>query len=114
MKAKIIWGITPIDEEKNLPKFFEEETIEVKSIQQAKRKAKKLANQCQKIKEAYALYTRTWIYWKNWKKQSDNNQFYVESHDSTAITYKNREHFYKAFISISIEEKKGEKNELFS
>jgi len=112
MKVKVKWGITPVNKDQYLPeKIFGEEIIEVNSINHAKKRAKSLANSCDKIKDTYSNYTRTWIYWQNWQNQ-DKTTSKVLSYDKATIEYNNLDHEYTAFISISQVE--GSKNQQLS
>lgn len=67
MIIKIIWGITPTNQESHFPsKIFGEKVIESKSLVGAKKRAKSFTTRCDKLKNICRdNTTRTWIYWKD-------------------------------------------------
>lgn len=75
MKFIVRWGMTPKTPELGLSEeVCGDEVIEARSLLGAKRKAKSLANRCDKLSDAYSDYTRTWLYWSNWKNGMEGDE----------------------------------------
>ena len=72
MKFIVRWGITPKLPELGLSeKVLGNEVIEANTLLGAKRKAKSLANRCDKLSDAYSDYLRSWLYWSDWKNRTE-------------------------------------------